>query len=384
MTMSDPAARTTRDTHRRAATTGLAVAAAGIVVFNIAPFLNWVPPRPRGRAWGLHHDEATRLGRAPWEWPSDAAGSAIRCGRVRSVTGGDSGRGEDRVLALRDGRRLAWCVRGDPQGRPLLSLHGTPGSRLHGAAHEPLWHEFGLRVISADRPGFGGSTRLPGRGIGVVADDLAELLDHAGIDRVPVFGASGGGPHVLALCARHPDRVAAATVVGGAAPAEESDLPQTIPINAEAWRRAHDGGWEAVYELLDEQRTRVLPDPLAVFRDLMTTAPAQDLEIMADPRWQEAFIADVREALRQGAEGWADEGYVLAFGWDVDAEDVRVPVVWWHGRHDANIPLSAVHRLLAKMPTVELRLWETAGHLEMFRRMRELLTDLLERTESRA
>ena len=33
MTMSDPAARTTRDTHRRAATTGLAVPAAGIVVF---------------------------------------------------------------------------------------------------------------------------------------------------------------------------------------------------------------------------------------------------------------------------------------------------------------------------------------------------------------
>ncbi|MDT0352899.1 hypothetical protein [Pseudonocardia charpentierae] len=44
MTMSDPAATTHRDSHRRAATTGLAVAGAGIVVFNIAPFLNWVDP----------------------------------------------------------------------------------------------------------------------------------------------------------------------------------------------------------------------------------------------------------------------------------------------------------------------------------------------------
>ena len=44
MTMSDPAATATRDSHRRAASTGLAVAAAGIVVFNIAPFLNWVDP----------------------------------------------------------------------------------------------------------------------------------------------------------------------------------------------------------------------------------------------------------------------------------------------------------------------------------------------------
>src|SRR3954468_2267219 len=44
MTMSDPAATTSRETHRRAATTGLAVAAAGILVFNIAPLLNWVDP----------------------------------------------------------------------------------------------------------------------------------------------------------------------------------------------------------------------------------------------------------------------------------------------------------------------------------------------------
>lgn len=44
MAMSDPAAATNRDSHRRAATTGLAVAGAGIVVFNIAPFLNWVDP----------------------------------------------------------------------------------------------------------------------------------------------------------------------------------------------------------------------------------------------------------------------------------------------------------------------------------------------------
>ena len=53
MTMSDPAAATHRDSHRRAATTGLAVAGAGIVVFNIAPFLNWVDPSG---------DAATRTG----------------------------------------------------------------------------------------------------------------------------------------------------------------------------------------------------------------------------------------------------------------------------------------------------------------------------------
>ena len=45
MTLSDPTAATsTRVTERHARTTGLAVAGAGIVLFNIAPFLNWVDP----------------------------------------------------------------------------------------------------------------------------------------------------------------------------------------------------------------------------------------------------------------------------------------------------------------------------------------------------
>jgi pimeloyl-ACP methyl ester carboxylesterase len=37
---------------------------------------------------------------------------------------------EDRVLRLGDGRALGYRIWGDPAGRPLLFLHGTPGSRL--------------------------------------------------------------------------------------------------------------------------------------------------------------------------------------------------------------------------------------------------------------
>jgi pimeloyl-ACP methyl ester carboxylesterase len=44
--------------------------------------------------------------------------------------------------------------------------------------------------IKGGRPGYGGSTRLSGRGIGGVADDLVQLLDHLGLDGVPVMGGS--------------------------------------------------------------------------------------------------------------------------------------------------------------------------------------------------
>ena len=46
MATADPYGNTSTTDHssRRARTTGLAVAGAGIVVFNIAPFMNWVNP----------------------------------------------------------------------------------------------------------------------------------------------------------------------------------------------------------------------------------------------------------------------------------------------------------------------------------------------------
>jgi pimeloyl-ACP methyl ester carboxylesterase len=134
----------------------------------------------------------------------------------------------DSVLVLRDGRELAWREYGRPDGDPVLRVQGTPGSRVSGWIFEPLWRELGLRVLMTDRPGYGGSTRLPGRGIAVITDDFVELLDHLGMERVPVMGGSGGGPHVLALCALHPDRVAAAGVVVGAAPLDEQDVDDKL------------------------------------------------------------------------------------------------------------------------------------------------------------
>jgi pimeloyl-ACP methyl ester carboxylesterase len=57
---------------------------------------------------------------------------------------------------------------------------------------------------------------LPGRGFIEPADDVIAILDHLGLEKVHVIGGSGGAPHVLALAARHPDRVRVVTVLVGA------------------------------------------------------------------------------------------------------------------------------------------------------------------------
>ena len=281
------------------------------------------------------------------------------------------------TIKLRDGRALAWAEYGPPSGRPVLRFQGTPASRFARHPHEDSYEKLNARVIEFDRPGYGASTRLPGRGFAAVADDAAELLDHLGLDAVHVTGQSGGGPHVLAFCARHPERVRAATVVVGAAPLEDEDIEGLIGLNRDAYQAARKG-WDAVHALLVPVREALIDDPLAAFRGVMDDAPPSDKEIMNDPDWQRVLIEDIREALRPNAEGWADEGLALMSDWDFDPAAAGAHIVWWHGERDANAPLSAVRRLLEKMPNVELRTW-TGGHLESYRRHDEILSELLSR-----
>jgi pimeloyl-ACP methyl ester carboxylesterase len=282
-------------------------------------------------------------------------------------------------LTLRDGRTLAWREYGPPDGRPLLRFQGTPGSRYSRHPHEEAYERLDVRAIAFDRPGYGASSRLPGRGISVVADDAVELLDHLGLGAVHVSGGSGGGPHVLAFAARHPERVRAATVVVGAAPLEEEETAGLIGPNREAWHAAQKG-WEAMHELVERLRNELLPDVLAGLRAHMDAAPPSDKAVMEDPAWQGVLIEDTTEALRPGAEGWADEAMLLARGdWDFDPAGVQCSLTWWHGEHDANAPIAAVRRLLTGMSDVDLRVWSDAGHLEPYRRHDEIVAELLAR-----
>jgi pimeloyl-ACP methyl ester carboxylesterase len=253
-----------------------------------------------------------------------------------------------------------------------------PGSRHSRHPHEKSYDRFGVRVIVADRPGFGASTRLRGRGISVVAGDAVRLLDHLGLESVHVIGTSGGGPHALAFAALCPERVRAATVVVGAAPVLEEDTAGLIGLNRDTWRASSEG-WGAIYRLLAPVRRGLLRDPLAAFRKVMDAAPPTDKAVMDDPDWQRVLIEDQREALRQGAEGWADEAMAVFGSWDFDPSAASCSLTWWHGEHDANAPIAAVRRLVATMGGVDLRLWNEAGHLEAYRRHDEILAELLTR-----
>ena len=284
---------------------------------------------------------------------------------------------EDGQLKLGDGRTLAWRWWGDPGNTPILRLQGTPGSRLYRHPDPAMQRNLGVRHLLADRPGYGGSTRLPGRGVAGIADDLVALLDSHKLDRVPVMGTSGGGPHALALAASYPERVSAVSVIVGASPLTPEEADRLVGVNALGFAAA-ERGWRDLHELLAGVRERLLGEE--GLAGVLSDAPPEDRAVMENPAWQRISRAGVGEALRQGAEGWADESMALHHDWDFDLKAVRAKVTWWHGDNDMNVPLSAARRAAAKLRHVDLRVWQHEGHFASVIHEAEIVRELLSRS----
>ena len=154
-----------------------------------------------------------------------------------------------------------------------------------------------------------------------------------------------------------------------------------IGLNARAHGLVQKGDVEGLRRLVEPIRTAMLDDPIAVIRAVMDRAPAADRAVIADPQWQAEFVVASKEALRQGVDGWVDEGFALDAPWDdVDLSAVQTSVTWWHAPKDANAPLPAARRVVGDLPNARLITFsENEGHLAGYHRQGEILDELLAR-----
>jgi pimeloyl-ACP methyl ester carboxylesterase len=111
----------------------------------------------------------------------------------------------DRSVEI-DGRILRYCLYGPADGFPVISHNGTPSTRWRRPDQIEVMHRAGVRVLMPDRPGYGGSTRRPGRSVADVAADVRVLADAQGWDRFAVFGGPGGSGGDGAATGAHPRR----------------------------------------------------------------------------------------------------------------------------------------------------------------------------------
>ncbi len=286
----------------------------------------------------------------------------------------------DHRLTRPDGRIVAWSESGVADGRPILRVPGTPGSRFSIRSDRTPWIERGLRVITTERPGYGASTRLEGRLFAEHSDDTASILDALEIDALPVYGGSGASPHILDFAARHPDRVTAATILVGGAPIEPAEAEQMIDMNAREYRLIREGRLDEVWTLISDTRDAILADPLDGFRAAMASSTAMDRAIIEDPDWQRGFVVSITEALAQGPGGWYDESVAMEMPWQIDLGAIHASVTWWHSDGDRNAPLSAARRVVDALPNARLHVWHDAGHLSAYQHEPEVLDELLSRS----
>ena len=237
----------------------------------------------------------------------------------------------DRVLRLADGRDVAVAEWGPTDGRPVFLLHGQPGSRRL-CPDRAVTRAAGVRLVTFDRPGYGGSTPRPGRRIVDGVDDLAEIATQLGLERFGVVGWSSGGPYALAAAARIPDRLTGVAVVAGEGPSDESpeildDWPDASRDRVERARR----GDPAVAAEIEERIAPFVESPERILGGAADRGPDDaDARVLADPAYRAAMAAMFEEAFRQGTAGWRDDWLATYTPWGFRLADVRRPVeVWW-------------------------------------------------------
>jgi pimeloyl-ACP methyl ester carboxylesterase len=257
---------------------------------------------------------------------------------------------------------------GDPAGKPILLLHGTPGSRLSGVHPSPSRvAAAGLRLVSYDRPGYGRSTRHRGRRVVDCVGDVAAIADELGLERFAVAGVSGGGPHALAVAARLPGRVTRVLCDVGGAPLDAPDLDWfkgMDPTNVREFGWALEGEETLARELQREAKDvldRVAEDPTALLSDF-ELSPA-DRVALEDQDLRRVLSASLREALAQGNWGWVDDDLAFVRPWGFGVEEVRVPAEIRYGAADVLVPAAHGAWLAAHVPEAIVTVDDGAGHL---------------------
>jgi pimeloyl-ACP methyl ester carboxylesterase len=268
---------------------------------------------------------------------------------------------------VRDGRTLrVWLGTGDSE-LTVLAMHGTPGcGRLYQRWFDDAAAR-GIRLISYDRPGYGGSSACPGRSIADCAVDVKAIADELGIDRMGVWGWSGGGPYALACAAMLPDLVVASALLAAAAPWDApgldffdgmgqgnvDDVKLYFSDRATARRQIVKDREEVLATTLEEQAQ--------MLASLLSDADAAVLT----GEFAEWLLRAEQLGLAPGDQGWWDDGAAQFSPWGFDIGSVRVPVKVWHGRHDRFSPFQHGQWLADHIPGAERALSGSDGHLTL-------------------
>lgn len=285
------------------------------------------------------------------------------------------------LLDVGDGNRVYWETRGNPNGRPVLIVHGGPGSGSSREA-DKMFDPNSFHVVLFDQRGCGNSvpsaadptTDMAHNTTAHLLADMEALRTHLGIDRWLLYGGSWGSTLILAYAQRHSHRVAGIVLVGVTMTRPQeiswlySGLRLLLPVQWERFRAGvpaeyRDGDLVEAYRRLMESPDEAVREKAA--RDWCAWEDAAIThEIRGNPghysaRPHKAQLAFVRICTHYFAHAaWLDDDQLLR-----DAHRLAgIPGVLIHGRLDLAAPLRTAWELAQAWPQADLRIVENSGH----------------------
>lgn len=275
-------------------------------------------------------------------------------------------------LELPDGGTLhVYDTHGADDGAADLVVVWHHGSPNIGAPPRPLFPisaEVGIRWISYDRPGYGGSTPAPDRNIASAASYTAAVTDHLGIDRFATMGHSSGGAYALACGALLGERVIGVVSISTMAPYSAEGLDWFAgfaPAGAASLRAASRG--RAAREAYEAAGIEA--------QDIGFT---ESDEVALGGAWS-WFLDVVTPALKSGSGPMIEDELAAVHPWGFDVSQVAAPTLVVHGGRDRVVPSSHSEFLARRIPSAELWLRPDDGHITIMETGADALNWLVER-----
>jgi pimeloyl-ACP methyl ester carboxylesterase len=245
-----------------------------------------------------------------------------------------------RLATADDARVLMFAEYGPSDGFPVLTFHGTPQCRLRVERTVGVATDLGIRLISYDRPGCGGSDRMAGRTVADSASDARAVLDAVGVEQAAVHGGSGGTPPAMAFAALCSERVARLALQAPIAPYQR--------LGHDAWSQGQDA------------ETRAYMAGCLRGENGAASALQAEIAVLVDPSNPQADL--YIEAVRQGPWGAVDDELAQLAGWGFEPESIAAPTAIFYDPDETVLPLQHPRWLAEHIPNSTLVITRTLGH----------------------
>jgi pimeloyl-ACP methyl ester carboxylesterase len=268
-------------------------------------------------------------------------------------------------VTTEDGRTLRVFVGGDEGGVPVFVHHGTPGSGVLWEGWVEAAAARRICLVGYDRPGYGGSTRQPGRPVADAVGDVRAIAGALGVRRLATWGVSGGGPHVLACAALAPELVAAAACVAGPMPYAGDDFWAGMSEENVQELGAALSGEEEVRAFVTKLGVAIQGGGTDELKEGLGSLLSPVDAAVLDRPFGTFLVEKLKDSVREGIDGWVDDDLAFVRDWGFDPGRVETPVLLIQGGHDGMVPRGHFDWLGARVAGAEQRFEPAHGHLSL-------------------